>query len=44
MRFLLILVQEAEAVQAEGKDAIDTPGNPVVPTIPPEEYEMGMFS
>lgn len=35
------IVQEAEAVQQEGKDAIDTPGNPVIPTIPPEEYEMG---
>lgn len=28
-------------VQQEGKYAIDSPGNPTAPVIPPEEYELG---
>lgn len=34
---LLLLVQE---VQAEGKMAIDSPGSPTAPEIPPEEYSL----
>ena len=36
--FLFILVQE---VQEEGKNAIDSPGSPMAPTLPPEEYALG---
>ena len=32
------LVQE---VQEEGKNAIDSPGNPMAPALPPEEYALG---
>lgn len=35
----LFSVQE---VQEEGKNAIDSPGSPNAPVIPPEEYELGM--
>lgn len=34
---LFLLVQE---VQAEGKMAIDSPGSPTAPEIPPEEYSL----
>jgi len=34
---LLILVQE---IQAEGRHAIDSPGNPNAPEMPPEDYEL----
>lgn len=34
----LLSVQE---VQEEGKNAIDSPGNPMAPTLPPEEYALG---
>lgn len=30
-------------VQQEGKYAIDSPGNPTAPVIPPEEYELGKY-
>lgn len=30
-------------VQQEGKYAIDSPGNPTAPVIPPEEYELGRY-
>lgn len=36
--FLFLVVLE---VQQEGKYAIDSPGNPTAPVIPPEEYELG---
>lgn len=35
---MLILVQE---IQDEGKYAIDSPGNPNAPEIPPEDYNLG---
>lgn len=37
----VILVQE---VQEEGKHAIDSPGNPNAPVIPPEDYNLGNFT
>lgn len=39
--FLIILVQE---VQAEGRYAIDSPGNPNNPEIPPEDYALREFT
>ncbi|GBP11187.1 Beta-parvin [Eumeta japonica] len=32
--------KEVQEVQAEGKYAIDSPGSPVAPEIPPEEYNL----
>lgn len=37
MNFCLFLVQE---VQEEGKNAIDSPGKPNAPEIPPEDYNL----
>ncbi|XP_017786277.1 PREDICTED: beta-parvin [Nicrophorus vespilloides] len=33
-------IKEVQEVQAEGRHAIDSPGNPTAPIIPPEEYEL----
>lgn len=33
-------IKEVQEVQAEGKYAIDSPGLPTAPVIPPEEYEL----
>nr|XP_022920144.1 beta-parvin [Onthophagus taurus] len=33
-------IKEVREVEAEGKNAIDSPGNPVNPDYPPEEYEL----
>lgn len=30
-----------QEVQAEGKYAIDSPGSPMAPEMPPEEYALG---
>jgi hypothetical protein len=35
---LFVLVQD---VQEEGKHAIDSPGSPTAPDLPPEEYTLG---
>lgn len=35
--FLFVLVQE---VQDEGRHAIDSPGSPNAPEIPPEDYAL----
>ncbi len=32
-----------QEVQEEGKNAIDSPGNPMAPTLPPEEYALGNY-
>lgn len=39
--FDIFLVQD---VQAEGKHAIDSPGSPTAPEIPPEEYSLRKLS
>jgi parvin len=36
--WLFVLVQD---VQEEGKHAIDSPGSPTAPDLPPEEYTLG---
>jgi len=35
------LDSSVQDVQEEGKNAIDSPGSPHVPTLPPEEYALG---
>lgn len=32
-----------QEVQEEGKYAIDSPGNPAMADVPPEEYTLGML-
>lgn len=38
--YSFVIVQE---VQEEGKYAIDSPGNPAMSDLPPEEYTLGTF-
>lgn len=33
-------IKEVQEVQAEGKYAIDSPGSPTAPIVPPEDYEL----
>ncbi|XP_053623616.1 beta-parvin [Plodia interpunctella] len=33
-------IKEVQEVQAEGKHAIDSPGSPTAPEVPPEEYSL----
>lgn len=38
--YLHWFVHAVQDVQAEGKYAIDSPGSPTAPEIPPEEYSL----
>lgn len=40
----LIKIVPVQEVQEEGKYAIDSPGNPAMADVPPEEYTLGINS
>lgn len=33
-----------QEVEAEGKYAIDSPGSPTAPVVPPEDYALGLYT
>jgi hypothetical protein len=39
--FILNGIFSVQEVQEEGKYAIDSPGNPAMADVPPEEYTLG---
>lgn len=40
----MIKIVTVQEVQEEGKYAIDSPGNPAMADVPPEEYTLGTNS